>query len=368
MKSLCDLHPMPNVKGDSLANRIMDLIRRKQSVTQMATSEGKRTEKIINCIVELIKSGNEVLKDDLKQLANISDGLFQQICDVLPTDNTMLTIFLKPLKLRLPDHITYDQIKLVLAYQQVRYHLKELGSTFIDPDAVERPSTSSESSHDIAKSDVGDIEEIVEFDERFTQNIDEVMADMNIPVEKTAVVDTYGTNFDDTDDEIFAEIDLEEEIRKKNEHAKENYIEILELENEICREMGEPDLNKSNLEQLVRQEEERDKEEEMSRLIDLEETIMRDANNITVNTTVNANNLSTSSSFSKKSQQAPVKLRTIAKPGRHIKYESDSDEENDKVTTPPAVAKRKLPSWFETGIPLKAKVPKPPCRHRNNLF
>lgn len=368
MKSLCDLHPMPTVKGPpSSAIRTMDLIRQKQSIKQMAASESLTSSTIINHIVALIRSGNEVLKADLHYLADISEGLFEQISAVLPTDNKLLTIFLTPLKTMLPDHITYDQIKLVLAYHQVRYHLKDLGHTYIDPDAVEQPSTSSGSSQDISKFSLENVEyvdDIEENEEWLKTNLDELRADFNIHVETTTNLNTFSTSLDDTDDEFFMEINLEEEIRKKSEEAEENYIETIDLEEEIRQEMGERELEQINLELLVRQEEEQDKDDEILRLIDLEETIRRDATNVAVNT----NDLNcTTSSFSKETQHAPVKLKTVIKPGSQIKYEPASDDENDKPTTPPAAVKRKLPGWFDTEIS-KAKAPKPPRLDRNNLF
>lgn len=376
MKSLCDLHPMP-IEGVSSAIRIMDLIRGKHSITQMATSEGISSEMIIKRIVALIKSGNEVLKADINQLADVSEGLFQQITAVLPTDDTILTIFPNPLKQRLPDHITYDQIKLVLAYHQVRYHLNKLGFTYIDPDAleprVEQTSTLPESAHDISKASEENndcVDEIENFEEWFSENLDEVIADFNIPVETATNLNASSTSLDDTDDKFMEEINLEEEIRKKNEQDERNCIEKLDLEEEIRREMGERELEHINVEQLVRQKEERDKDDEILRLFDLEETIRQDATNIAVNTKVNVNNSNstTTASFNKQFQRAPVKLKTIIKPGSRVKYEPDSDDENDETTKPPAaVVKRKLPSWFDTEIS-KAKVPTPPCRNRNNIF
>lgn len=373
---MCDLHPMPTVKGISSARGIMDLIRQKHNVEMMANLLGLTRSTIINRIVAAIRSGNEVLKADLKHLADISEGLFQQISTVLPTDNTILEIYLSPLKQRLPDHITYDQIRLVLAYHQVRYHLKHLGFAYIDPDAVEpsaepSASTSPKSSNDVSKvpqENVEYLDDIENFEEWFTESLDDVIADLNIPVETKVKIETSSASLDNTDDEILEKIDLEEEIRKKNEQLVENYIETVDLEEEMRREMGEHELEPIKLEQIVRQEEE-DEEDEILRLIDLEESICRDATNIAVNTKINVNNFNcTTSAFSKESQQAVVKPRIITKPGSGIKYDPDSDDENDdKVTTPPAVVKRKLPSWFDTGIP-KAKVPAPSHRDRNNLF
>lgn len=222
MKVLCALHPMSSLRGVSADNYIMDMIRQKKSVSQIATLKVQTIRMIVDYVAILIKSGHEVLKTDLNQLANISDELFRQIAAVLPNNNSLLNIYLRSLKRQLPDHITYDQIQLVLAYHQVRFHLKRLGLKFIDPDASKQPSASTfiaETSQIVMKDNL----------EWNLGSVDGVFANFNIPKQNTATTQASSGWLDDEDDDLFKKIDLENEILINEKKAK-SY-----LEDNICK-------------------------------------------------------------------------------------------------------------------------------------
>lgn len=218
MKVLCDLHPMANLKEVPAASYIMDLIRQKRSASQIANLQGQTVRTIVDCVTTLIKCGHEVLKADLRQLADISDDIFLQIADVLPTNNSLLTIYLRRIKKRLPDNISYDQIQLVLAYHQVRFHLNRFGIIFTDPDATEHPPTF-----------IGDTSKNDTTADLHLENV------VNIPTPATSTPSSGSLDNDD-DDVLFQQIDLENEILMPK---AECYLEPTDLEEQLCRDVDE---------------------------------------------------------------------------------------------------------------------------------
>lgn len=311
MKALCALHPMASLKGVEAATYIMDLIRKKKSLTQIATSENQTVRMIVDYVTNLIKWGHEVLRADLKQLADISDGIFQQISAVLPTNNSLLTVYLRSLRRRLPDHITYDQIQLVLAYHQVRFHLKRLGLKYNDPDATEQSSTSTF----IADNARIVIEDDLEWN---LESVDQVLAVLKQTQATSTPQESRDFLDNDDDDYLFNEIDLENEILMKSERKPESFLKVkqINLKQQISKEIEDHELE--NINQLICKVEET-------------ETLRLSEQSSQIN-------------------------------------ELGSDVENDKAAPPAVVLKRKLPSCFETENPVGKVSDHHPFRDRNNIF
>lgn len=135
MVSLLAINPMVDVRVTECHLRLLPLVREDVSLEQMAAQAGLKESTIANYLILLIKAGHPIYRSDIQRITKLSSQNFDAISAVLPKDvDTLLIITLRVLKDALPSYVTYDQIKMVLAYTQVRQHVRRLGMNFIDPD------------------------------------------------------------------------------------------------------------------------------------------------------------------------------------------------------------------------------------------
>lgn len=224
MSQLLETYPIDGVRITATHTRVLDLLHARKTIAEMSDSLKIQESTIMSYISLLIKSGHHIIRADLKRLAHISDEMFAQIAAVFPTDATIMSVPLTPLKEMLPEHISYGQLRLVLAYQQVRFHLQQYaGALFEDPDQLGDDNEFS------ASDEVFDVGDKVDDDMMFG-NIAETLIDMNmindkltdssddeevpikvLPRRRNAKPIDAELNADD--DELMSQINVEEEIR-----------------------------------------------------------------------------------------------------------------------------------------------------------
>lgn len=104
----------------------------------------------------------------------MSSNQYDSIAAALPKDgDTLMNITLRVLKDELPTCISYDQIKMVLSYAQVRQHLRALGLPFIDPDVESTPDEDDEALHEVDEEPL---------------HVYDTLEDLNLPTTKASTL------------------------------------------------------------------------------------------------------------------------------------------------------------------------------------
>lgn len=110
------------------------------SIEQLAAEFGVKATTITTYVITLLWSGHRIWRADLERLFGVTAAIFKRVAAVLPAADELLSesCRLKPLKDQLPDTISYDHIRLVMAYQTVREHVRTLAPVdWTEPDPFE---------------------------------------------------------------------------------------------------------------------------------------------------------------------------------------------------------------------------------------
>lgn len=133
-------YPLTGAKCSQTHSTTYEYWRLGKTVEQIASERNVQPSTIQNYLCDLIKTGFDFGKTDLKRLG-IDEKLFNYITSKLSND-VYENIKLKEIKDKCLPHITYDSIKIVLAYNQIRYHLNKHNIKYIDPDVTDAGSVS----------------------------------------------------------------------------------------------------------------------------------------------------------------------------------------------------------------------------------
>ncbi|XP_055371257.1 bifunctional 3'-5' exonuclease/ATP-dependent helicase WRN-like isoform X2 [Condylostylus longicornis] len=148
---LLDEHPLPNLKPlTTTILQTFDLFKSGKSIQIISQIRHITESTVSNYLSEAIKHGLIYEKKQLNRLG-VSDTNFDIITSTYRSLNTK-NPQLKILKEKCPPTITYDMIKFVLNYHQIRDHLKEKNVTFKDPDDNINNSEISRKNQEISKN------------------------------------------------------------------------------------------------------------------------------------------------------------------------------------------------------------------------
>lgn len=136
------IHPFANpTKITPAVETFYEQFRSGKSVEECAKARGVVTGTGVEYLNKAILGGLPFTKKDLHR-AGVDDKTFAHIKSRLPKDLTEVT--LRQVKDNCLPHITWDAIKLVLAYCRVRWHLDQHNCIYDDPDRA--PTDAEETS------------------------------------------------------------------------------------------------------------------------------------------------------------------------------------------------------------------------------
>lgn len=336
MIELIKQFPMENSHKNSeitaTDEQIMNLILKNKTMSEMSTELNITDQKkIFYSILNLINHGYAITKAHLHKMFDISDERFVQISAALPQDKLNLdTILYKEVALKVD--VSYRQLKLIIAYHRVRYHLNGLMLNFLDPDIIspQQATDSEPNSKETPATDEG-VFKSAKLVQQNTTNLDNIWGD-------------------EEEDAIFLEnvehliVDIESQKKQDIDGIDKDVFELMEIVQEIHDDKKKTE-NKCNLKQF-----------------EMKHQIGRSISTIHVPDT---------SSSSSTVVRPPIKQKIIA--SKRVKYiNSSSDEdENDELQQKPKPSKvtRKLPSWMidEGGCVSFSKNPVP-IKGRSNFF
>lgn len=127
----CSLHPIPGIRISDSAKDTIKLWSEGQSLEEIAINRRLREGTIIDHIVTAILTGTPIMKNDLNRFG-INDAIYNLIVDKLPNNLVESECKLTPIKEACGSNITYAQIKLVIAFMQLRQHLYQRGVILLE--------------------------------------------------------------------------------------------------------------------------------------------------------------------------------------------------------------------------------------------
>ena len=179
--------------------KVKCLVDRKTPLLAIEKSMNMPTNQVVDEIVSLIKSGFEITRVQLKSVIGLSDGMFNFIrskISVIDLAGDTDISGLKP-KCSQERSVTEEQIRVVLAYQQLYHHLNSLKIPYFDARARElvnarmlvggEPSDSNEIAQECSEK-----EELLSSDD-FDPSYDDCLASLedtmclNEPMSSTSV-------------------------------------------------------------------------------------------------------------------------------------------------------------------------------------
>lgn len=169
---ILEKYPIQNESGLSSANISYDYFKMSMSIIDIAVKRKLAVSTILNHLLSMLKLGYPIKMEDLGVTPKIRCTIMQVINN-LGGQYSMLTT----IKNACPPDITFDHIKVVCAYLQVRDHLKQIGfpykdhEDFIFRDALISPDKSSgefdnDSNNDLLLALCNEMERQVENDEK----------------------------------------------------------------------------------------------------------------------------------------------------------------------------------------------------------
>ncbi|KAG5899645.1 hypothetical protein JTB14_036018 [Gonioctena quinquepunctata] len=230
IESILSIHPMPGVSrlGTSALNSY-SLLKMGKSLDVIAQTRGLAISTVTNHLCDCMKFGYAV---KLSQLG-VTEDIVRTVIEAAKKVSTGLFV-LTPLKMACPEEITYNQVRAVVTYLQVREHLKTLEITYEDfencnyhkfynssqPLQLEESSKKEPTEDEILSQFIRDLEECNEtgFNEENApaNNKDESIASGSFPDEDLAAVcdeletSLNGRNEHDSDATIVLDSDEEE--------------------------------------------------------------------------------------------------------------------------------------------------------------
>lgn len=237
MLSRLQTNPMADVRCTDAQLRLLPLLRHDDdglNLQRMASQLNIKETTVIGYLALLIKSGHPIRRRHIERLTQMSAQTWDTISTSLPKDaDLLLRTALRPLKEALPDFISYDQIKLVLAYVQVRCHLRQAGVAFDDPDA--------ECSVSQPLPEEPPIEPVDDETEQF--DINEMLEDLNIPIDQEAPADSpitvdWGSDFED---DVCAGSGATS-VPNKDVTPEELFMSVHDDEDDMLSKMDEPSV------------------------------------------------------------------------------------------------------------------------------
>lgn len=322
MFELLQKYPIINGKcNDKQLIHIIVMLENNKSIAEILQTVNINPSILISYISDGIKYGFNITQKHLEKL-QITKQIFMQIKAILPKENLM-DIRFATLKEQLPINITYDMIKLVLNYNQVREHLNKLQLNYYDPDENVLEEKKTEIISTINGKSISSQKEILSYQLNFSSNTtekDDLWGSdedvfMNDLLDKTS---TRTVNTKNENDNTCLN-----KISNDNNSDNEIIGSILDIETEMLSEMSN---NKINITKTT--------------IVDEKRKI----DNVKEDLSIHITNINTIPC---------IKQTVIVKPSNRIIY-NVSDDADDKMINDNAVEnnvtinKRTLPNWFVT--------------------
>ncbi|XP_018574469.1 Werner syndrome ATP-dependent helicase-like [Anoplophora glabripennis] len=120
-------HPLIEIKQNTSAHTTYSLFQSGMTVHEISQKRGFSPNTIISHLIDVMKLGYPIKLAEL----DVTNEIKNTIEDALKKVDTGLSL-LTPIKNVCPPEITYNQIKAVVTYLQIRQHLKNLNVPFIE--------------------------------------------------------------------------------------------------------------------------------------------------------------------------------------------------------------------------------------------
>jgi Helix-turn-helix domain/HRDC domain len=134
LESLLEKNPFGGAKGGARKELAYSKFKGGYTVQMIANEMQVQPSTIMSYLVDLMKCGCQFTRDDLRKLG-VSDLVFENVRAVLPDLRAENCVRLTELKQQLAEEITFDQVKLVAFWFQIRQHASELGIPYRDEQA-----------------------------------------------------------------------------------------------------------------------------------------------------------------------------------------------------------------------------------------
>jgi Helix-turn-helix domain/HRDC domain len=134
LESLLEKNPFGGAKVGARKEVAYSRFKSGLTVPMIANEMQVQPSTVTSYLVDLMKCGFKFTRADLRQL-DVNDVLFENIRVVLPDLQAENCVRLTELKQLLPEHVTFDQVKLVATWFQIRQHARELDIPYRDEEA-----------------------------------------------------------------------------------------------------------------------------------------------------------------------------------------------------------------------------------------
>lgn len=200
-------HPQEGIKATDAVKSTYSLWSEGKTVSQIAVTRKIADSTVLSYLCTAIGSGFEFTKKDLSRVG-VDEKILNHINKNLP-DDLNGQVLLGEIKSRCLPSISYDHIKVVLAYMKVRQHIKTLPMTVIDPDKKE---------DEIESEDLG------ESSSKVQEEIEKIKQEVSNPTEATVKVESSRNSPDILDkyDKIIDRINSKPEVKTEPKESNED--------------------------------------------------------------------------------------------------------------------------------------------------
>jgi Helix-turn-helix domain/HRDC domain len=134
LEDLLQKHPFGGAKGGARKELAYSKFKGGFAVETIANEMMVQPSTVTAYLVDLMKCGFKFTRADLRRLG-VSDQLFVAIRAALPDLRTENCVRLTEVKQQLPEEVTFDQVKFVAGWFQIRQHARDLDIPFHDEEA-----------------------------------------------------------------------------------------------------------------------------------------------------------------------------------------------------------------------------------------
>ncbi|XP_030753566.1 Werner syndrome ATP-dependent helicase-like [Sitophilus oryzae] len=127
IKDILESHPIGNSTFNSTAEVSYSHLKKGLSIDEIVDSRKLARSTVVNHLISAMKLGYPIKMSQLGVSDDVKNIIVQAISDIGGNWS-----YLKPIKDVCPEDITYDQIKVVCTYLEIRAHLQNVGKPYIE--------------------------------------------------------------------------------------------------------------------------------------------------------------------------------------------------------------------------------------------